>query len=172
MAFFINYCCIYIHIPIYSPKYIAAASSVCTMDVYVCFNYCALPWGRLLLLLLAFLSCRYFSVLGWGLLPSPPILIRMFIVLMQLIFGHLVMLVRFYRCSFWYYWETQSHNKLPILLVFTLFPYTLPQRSLNLRCGSCFKASFIGIPQLCILIGCGFLLHSPTVAKSNFLHDG
>jgi hypothetical protein len=53
-----------------------------------------------------------------------------------------IYLVRFYGCRFCHSWETQSYNKFPDLLTFTLSPHPLPWCYLNLRFGACFADIF------------------------------
>lgn len=97
-------------------------------------NWCAPPWGRLFLLLSAFLNacsslCRVEA--SWA-FPHPlwPAC--------RLCSAHIyaVVLVRCDGCSFRHYWETQSHSKVPILWLSQSLCSPLPC-PLSLRCRSC-----------------------------------
>lgn len=82
-----------------------------------------------------------------------------------------VRLVPLYVCISWYCWETQSHDKLSGPLTPTIFPPLL-------KCSLILWFWIVNVstgtrdlhPQ--ILIGCGFLLLSPSVAKRICLDEG
>lgn len=64
--------------------------------------------------------------------------------------------VRLHECSFWYFWETQSHNKVPFLLGLTVL-LPRPQWSLHLRVGVVKNMYQLGLGStLFLLISCGY----------------